>query len=391
MGGGSIMDMTAFRFFTAGESHGPCLIAMAEGLPAGLKVRRALIDQDLARRQSGYGRGGRMAIETDRVEILSGLRFGETIGSPIALRIENKDWANWEDAMSPFGAPVGEPVTAARPGHADYPGIQKYNRQDIRDILERSSARETAARVAIGAVAKAFLSACGVEIFSRVTEIGGIKAAPLPWPTSETAASFAVDGLDPAAQEAMEERIRAAKEVGDTVGGIFEVCVRGVPVGLGSHIQWDRRLDARLAAALRSIQAVKGVEVGEGFRYAALPGSLAHDEMYADEAKQVYRRTNHAGGIEGGMSNGEDILLRAVMKPIPTLMKPLCTVDILTRKAVSAAKERSDVCAVPASSVVGEAMTALVLAGEMREKFGGDSMEEVLTALYAYRERLRGM
>ena len=385
--------MAIFRFFTAGESHGPCLIAMAEGLPAGLKVRRERIDGDLARRQHGYGRGGRMAIEVDRVEILSGLRFGETIGSPIALRIENKDWANWQDKMSPFGEPVGEPVTAARPGHADYPGVQKYNRQDIRDILERSSARETAARVAVGAVAKAFLAACGVEIFSRVTDIGGIKAAPAPWPTSETAASdpSALNCFDTSAQDAMKARIREAKEAGDTLGGIFEVCVRGVPVGLGSHIQWDRRLDARLAAALMSIQAVKGVEVGEGFRYAALPGSLAHDALYADEAKRVYRRTNHAGGIEGGMSNGEEILLRAVMKPIPTLMKPLSTVDLLTRDAVAAVKERSDVCAVPAASVVGEAMAALVLAGEMREKFGGDSMEEVLTALYAYRERLTGM
>lgn len=383
--------MTAFRFFTAGESHGPCLTAMVEGLPAGLKVRSERIDQDLARRQRGYGRGGRMAIETDRVEILSGLRFGETIGSPITLRIENKDWSNWQEKMAPCGSPAGEPVTAARPGHADYSGIQKYNRQDIRDILERSSARETAARVAAGAVAKEFLAACGVEVFSRVTDIGGIKASADRWPTSKEATNPEFNCFDPHAQDAMKEHIRAAKEAGDTLGGIFEVCVRGVPVGLGSHIQWDRRLDARLAAAIMSIQAIKGVEVGDGFRYAALPGSSAHDEMYVDDAKRVYRRTNHAGGIEGGMSNGEEILLRAVMKPIPTLMKPLSTVDIVTGEEVLAAKERSDVCAVPAASVVGEAMTALVLAGEVREKFGGDSMEEVLMAIYAYRERLTGM
>lgn len=383
--------MTAFRFFTAGESHGSCLIAMVEGLPAGLKVRPERINQDLARRQRGYGRGGRMAIETDRVEILSGLRFGETIGSPIALRIENQDWVNWQEKMAPFGAPAGEPVTAARPGHADYPGIQKYNRQDIRDILERSSARETAARVAAGAVAKEFLAACGVEIFSRVTDIGGIKASSDRWPTPEERTDSELNCFDRHAQDEMKDRIRAAKEAGDTLGGIFEVCVRGVPVGLGSHIQWDCRLDARLAAGLMSIQAVKGVEVGEGFRYAALPGSLAHDEMYVDDAKRVYRRTNRAGGIEGGMSNGEEILLRAVMKPIPTLMKPLYTVDIATKEEALAAKERSDVCAVPAASVVGEAMTALVLAGEMREKFGGDSMEEVLTSLYEYRTRLIGM
>ena len=383
--------MTAFRFFTAGGSHGTCLIAMIEGLPAGLQVRRENIDRDLSRRQRGYGRGERMTIETDHVEILSGLRFGETIGSPITLRIENKDWVNWQEKMASFGEPAGEPVTAARPGHADYPGIQKYNRQDIRDILERSSARETAARVAAGAVAKEFLAACGVEVLSRVTDIGGIKAAPDQWPVSEETASSALNCFDLQAQDAMKERIREAKETGDTLGGIFEVCVRGVPVGLGSHIQWDRRLDARLASALMSIQAVKGVEVGEGFRYAALPGSLAHDEMYVDETKRVYRRTNHAGGIEGGMSNGEEILLRAVMKPIPTLMKPLHTVDIATGEEVSAARERSDVCAVPAASVVGEAMAALILAGEVREKFGGDSMEEVLTALYVYQERLTGM
>ena len=383
--------MASFRFFTAGESHGACLIALIEGLPAGLKIDEERIDEALARRQRGYGRGGRMTIEADRAAILSGLRFGETIGSPITLRIENKDWVNWQDKMAPFGEPNGVPVTAARPGHADYPGVQKYNRKDIRDILERSSARETAARVAAGAVAKEFLSACGIEIFSRVTDIGGVKAASDCWPTPEAAGSSDLNCFDPRAQEAMKARIREAKDAGDTLGGIFEVIVRGVPVGLGSHIQWDRRLDARLAAAFMSIQAVKGVEIGEGFRYAALPGSLAHDEMYVDDAKRVYRRTNYAGGIEGGMSNGEEILLRAVMKPIPTLMTPLHTVDIATKEAVLAPKERSDVCAVPAASVVGEAMAALVLAGEMREKFGGDSMEEVLTTLRAYRERLAGM
>lgn len=382
--------MTTFRFVTAGESHGPCLTAVLEGLPAGLAVAREVIDSDLARRQQGYGRGGRMKIETDRVEVVSGIRFGETIGSPITLRVENKDWPNWSERMAAFGAPAGEPVTAARPGHADYVGSQKYDRQDVRDILERSSARETTMRVAAGALTKQFLAACGIIVTSRVIDIGGIKARTDAFAGAAGERGSELNCFDPAAEIQMKERIRQAKEEGDTLGGIFEVFVQGAPLGLGSHAQWDGRLDAKLAAALMSIQAIKGVEVGDGFRYAKLPGSLAHDEMFFDAEKKVYRKTNHAGGIEGGMSNGEEIVLRAVMKPIPTLMKPLHSIDIASRTEVLAAKERSDVCAVAAASVVGEAMAALIMAGAVREKFGGDSMADVIASLEAYRERLAG-
>ena len=381
--------MADFRFLTAGESHGACLTAIVEGLPAGLKIDRDGIDRDLARRQQGYGRGGRMKIEKDRVTVLSGIRFGETIGSPITLQIQNKDGKNWVEKMAPFGESAGERVTAPRPGHADYAGIQKYNRQDIRDILERSSARETAARVAAGALAKQFLAACGVEIVSQVVNIGGITATSRQREKMLRGdAASALNCFDPVAEEQMKERIKEAAKDGDTLGGVFEVEVRGVPVGIGSHIQWDRRLDARLAAAFMSIQAVKGVEIGDGFRLADLPGSMAHDELYMDDRNRVYRRTNHAGGIEGGISNGEEIVLRAVMKPIPTLMKPLASVDIATHSPVSAVKERSDVCAVTAASVVGEAMAALIITQAVLEKFGGDAMVDVLTALQAYKRRL---
>ena len=376
--------MAEFRFLTAGESHGPALTAILEGLPAGLRLDLEKIDRDLARRQQGYGRGGRMKIETDRAEIVSGVRFGETLGGPITIQVKNKDFANWTDRMAVFGAPAGEKVTAARPGHADLTGVKKYDRTDIRDILERSSARETTMRVAAGAVAKQFLSALGMEISSRVLNIGGVAADMAK--TSGNEASE-LNCRDEAAEERMKEKIREAKEAGDTLGGIFEVVVTGAPVGLGSHIQWDRRLDAKLAAAMMSIQAVKGVEIGEGFGYAKLPGSLAHDEMFYDGDGRVTRKTNHAGGLEGGMTNGEPMVVRAVMKPIPTLMKPLHSVNIATKEAVLASKERSDVCAVSAASVVGEAMTALVIAGAVTEKFGGDAMRDVLDAIRAYRER----
>mgnify|MGYP000855012984 CR=1 FL=1 len=385
--------MSRLRFVTGGESHGAALTAILDGVPAGLRLTREAIDAQLARRQRGYGRGDRMKIETDRALVLSGLRFGETLGAPITLQVVNRDFVSWTDRMDPFGVPSGAKVTAVRPGHADLTGVLKYNRQDARDILERSSARETTMRVAVGAVCRQLLEALGVTIASHVTEIGGVTVDRTAIRDEDIGVTNSDDlnCCDPSAEERIKARIDEAKAAGDTLGGVFEVIVRGLPIGLGSHTQWDRRLDARLASALMSIQAVKGVEVGEGFRYAALPGSLAHDEMYVDETKHVYRRTNHAGGIEGGMSNGEEILLRAVMKPIPTLMKPLHTVDIATGEEVSAARERSDVCAVPAASVVGEAMAALILAGEVREKFGGDSMEEVLTALYVYQERLTGM
>ena len=377
--------MTQFRFLTAGESHGPALTAILEGIPAGLRLDLEKINRDLARRQQGYGRGGRMKIETDKAEIMSGVRFGETIGGPITIQVKNKDFENWTDRMAVFGEPSGEKVTAARPGHADLTGVRKYDREDIRDILERSSARETTMRVAAGAVAKQFLAALGIEISSRVLNIGGVCADAAKTTGNEASE---MNCRDAEAEDRMKARIREAKEAGDTLGGIFEVVVTGAPVGLGSHIQWDRRLDARLAGAMMSIQAVKGVEIGEGFGYAELPGSLAHDEMFYDETDHVVRKTNHAGGLEGGMTNGEPIVVRAVMKPIPTLMKPLHSVDIAAKQPVLASKERSDVCAVSAASVVGEAMTALTIAAAVTEKFGGDAMRDLLDAVRAYRERI---
>ncbi len=382
--------MGSLRFLTAGESHGQCLTAIVEGIPAGLKLDIGEMNRDMARRQQGYGRGGRMKIETDKVDILSGVRFGETMGDPITLRVTNRDWANWEERMAVFGQPSAAPVTAARPGHADLTGIKKYHRQDIRDILERASARETAARVAVGALAKQFLQACGIEVVSHVREIGGISIQEDR--ICRDAIGKGVSKLncyDAIAEEAMKEKIREAKAAGDTLGGVFEVIVRHAPLGLGSHIQWDRRLDARLAGAMMSIQAIKGVEIGAGFAYAGLPGSLAHDEMFYDEQQRVYRKTNRAGGLEGGMTNGEEIVVRAVMKPIPTLMKPLHSVDVRSHEAVLACKERSDVCAVSAASVVGEAMTAFVLADAVIEKFGGDAMVDLLAAVQAYTARVQ--
>ena len=378
--------MAHFRFLTAGESHGPALTAILEGIPAGLRLDLEKINRDLARRQQGYGRGGRMKIETDKAEILSGVRFGETIGSPITIQVRNKDFVNWTDRMAAFGDPAGEKVTAARPGHADLVGVKKYDREDIRDILERSSARETTMRVAAGAVAKQFLAALGIEISSRVLNIGGVRADADKRQGNE---GSELNCRDAEAEERMKTKIREAKEAGDTLGGVFEVTVTGAPVGLGSHIQWDMRLDARLAAAMTSIQAIKGVEFGEGFGYAELPGSLAHDEMFFDEDGRVVRKTNHAGGLEGGMTNGEPIVIRAVMKPIPTLMKPLHSVDIATNQPVLASKERSDVCAVSAASVVGEAMTALTIAAAVTEKFGCDAMGDLLRVMADYHGRLQ--
>ena len=380
--------MSTLRFLTAGESHGPSLTAILEGIPAGLSLKLENINRDLARRQKGYGRGGRMKIETDTVRILSGVRFGETLGSPITLSVENRDWQNWQERMAAFGEAHGEKVTAARPGHADLTGVRKYAREDIRDILERASARETAMRVAVGAVAKELLFALGVTVESAVLDIGGVAADAAKRETG--AAHKAVSELncfDAEAEERMKEKIRAAKEVGDTLGGIFEVRIAGAPLGLGSHIQWDRRLDARFAAAMMSIQAIKGVEIGAGFGYAALPGSEAHDEMFLGENDSVVRRTNRAGGLEGGMTNGEDIIIRAVMKPIPTLMKPLHSVDIEKKTPVLASKERSDVCAVPAASVVGEAMAAFVLAEAFIEKFDSDNMRDMKADVEAYKKR----
>jgi len=382
-----------FRYLTAGESHGPRLTAIIEGVPAGLVVTAEQINADLARRQCGYGRGGRMKIETDKVEILSGVRWGETLGSPITLCVINRDWENWHDKMSPSAEHRDDSirVTRARPGHADLSGAIKYNHRDVRNILERSSARETAVRVAVGGVAKCLLAVFGIRVNGFVTELGGIKAVRPQLPTEELVAMAAKSELftcDQQAESAMKAHIDSMKSAGDSVGGVVEVIASGVPTGLGSHVQWDRKLDARLAMALMSIQAIKGVEIGCGFAAAATPGSRVHDEIfYADGSSGrtgYYRATNNAGGIEGGISNGEDIVVRAAMKPIPTLYKPLRTVDLDSRSAVEATVERSDVCAVPAAAVVAEAVVAIELAAAFLEKFGGDSMVEIRRNYDAY-------
>lgn len=380
------------RFLTAGESHGPALTAMLEGLPAGLTIDIDEINKEMARRQQGFGRGGRMLIEKDKAEVTSGIRFGQTLGSPVTLVIHNRDWVNWQEKMSPFGESAGQPVTAPRPGHADLTGLLKYGRKDVRDILERASARETAARVAAGAVCKQLLAAAGIQIASHVVNIGGVAAKKIPASYQEMvdlSQASELGCLDPDAEADMKAAILTAKEQGDSLGGIFEVIVYGAMPGLGSHVQWDRRLDTRLAGALMSIQAIKGVEFGAGFACAQLPGSRIHDEIFYEEGRGYYRRTNHAGGIEGGMTNGEPLVIRAVMKPIPTLMTPLASVDITTNAAIKANTERSDVCAVTAAAVVGEAMAAFVLAEALLDTFGGDHMSEIAERVARYRERVK--
>ncbi len=390
-----------FRYLTAGESHGPQLTAIVEGVPAGLKISEEVINADLARRQCGYGRGGRMLIEKDTVEILSGVRWGETIGSPITLCVKNRDWVNWSEKMSPDERHRDDKirVTRSRPGHADLPGAMKYNQRDVRNILERSRARETAVRVAVGAVAKAFLARFGIFVCGFMTELGGIKAERPNLPLAllkEMAAKSELFTWDAAAEAEMKALIDRMKEAGDTLGGVIEVIVSGAPVGLGSHVQWDRKLDARLAMAVMSIQAIKGVEVGVGFEAARTPGSKVHDEIYYDSSRILhgevtgfYRKTNNAGGIEGGISNGEEIIIRAAMKPIPTLYKPLRSVDIDTKEPFEAAVERSDVCAVPAASVVTEAVVAIEIANLFLEKFGGDSVEEIWRNYESYLDYLQ--
>lgn len=379
-----------FRFTTAGESHGPALTTIVEGVPAGLPLRAEEIDLELRRRQGGYGRGGRMRIESDRAEILSGVRFGETLGSPITLQVRNRDWENWTVPMSREA--VGEEVddearrrvVQPRPGHADLVGVLKYRRTDARDILERASARETTVRVAAGAVARRLLAELGVSIGSHIVSLAGIVARPpeeLPERLNEASDISPVRCLDPEAEGAMIDAIDAAKREGDTLGGVFEVVARGLPVGLGSHVSWDRKLDGRLAGALMSIQAIKGVEIGLGFEAAARPGSRVHDEITFDASQRLgggYGRVrNHAGGLEGGITTGQPLVCRVAMKPISTLMQPLRTVDLRTGKPVDAIRERSDVCALPAAGVVGEAMVAIVLAQAVLEKFGGDSLAEL--------------
>ena len=393
------------RFSTAGESHGKALVTLVEGLPAGLPIGADWVDRELVRRMQGYGRGARMKIERDHIEWLSGVRAGETLGSPVAMLIPNRDWGNWEDIMAHEAAEPGElrrrRVTRPRPGHADLVGVLKYDRVDARDILERASARETTARVAAGALAKRLLDEFGVEIGSHVVSLGGIRAVPpaaLPVPLNEAADRSEVRVLDPAVEAEIIRRIDAAKKAGDTLGGEVEVIARGVVVGLGSHVSWDRKLDGRLAGMLMSIPAVKAVEIGLGVEAARRPGSQVHDPIdpsrepgrvreapLAGDLRAGFRRpTNNAGGLEGGITTGEPLVLRVAMKPISTLMSPLPTVDLATGQPANAQSERSDVTAVPAMGVIAEALTAIVLADAMLEKFGGDSLAEMRRNFDAY-------
>jgi len=392
------------RFSTAGESHGEALVAVLSGMPAGLKIDSAFIDRELWRRQQGYGRGGRMRIESDSAHILSGVRHGATIGSPIALTIENRDWKNWREVL-PVGA--GDPekhkaVNAPRPGHADLAGALKYNFREARYVLERASARESAARVAAGAIAKLLLREFGIEVLSHVLAVGGavVRDAEVPWEKMQTLCAreeVLLNCADPEAEERMKAEVDNALKTGDSVGGVFEVVAHSVPPGLGTYANWDERLDALLAAAVMSLPAVKAVEIGTGIGAAALAGSTVHDAIGYDRPKGdgrvgytgFTRRTNHAGGIEGGISNGEDILVRGYLKPISTLRRPLESVDFRSREPVKAAYERSDVCVVPAAGVGGEAMVALTLARCALEKFGGDSMGEVLRNFEGYKKQLK--
>jgi chorismate synthase len=387
------------RWLTAGESHGPALVAVLEGVPAGVEVTSADLARELARRRLGYGRGARMSFEQDEVEILGGVRHGVTLGSPVAIRVGNSEWPKWQavmaadpvdpDALS--GQARNAPLTRPRPGHADLAGMQKYGYTDARPILERASARETAARVALGTVAKALIKqGLGVDVVSHVVELGpvAVKAGLVPGP--DDAPRIDADPLrclDPEASARMVEAVDAARSDADTLGGIVEVLAYGVPPGLGSHVHWDRRLDARLAAALCSIQAIKGVEIGDAFTQARIRGSAAHDEIVPTEAG-VRRLTDRAGGLEGGMTTGEPLRVRAAMKPISSLTRPLATVDVVTGEAAAAINQRSDVCAVPAAAVVAEAMVALVLAEAAVEKFGGDCMDEMRRNVVGYLDHL---
>jgi chorismate synthase len=382
----------ALRFTTAGESHGPGLTAVVEGLPAGLELSPEALDRDLARRQLGHGRGGRMKIESDRAEVTSGIRHGRTLGSPIALRIQNRDYANWEERMNPWPVDADVPeVHLPRPGHADLAGVQKYGFTDVRNVLERASARETAARVACGALAKAFLRPFGISVFSHVLQIGSVLA-PAPEELSpddfEGVDESPVRCLDPDAGEAMVEEINRSRKANESLGGVFEVRAFGVMPGLGSYVSWEERMDGRLAQAIMSIQAMKGVGVGDAFDVAGRVGSQAHDEIFYSEEHGFFRETNRAGGVEGGMTTGDPVIVRGAMKPLPTLTKPLRSVDIATKEPAQALRERTDSCTVPAAGVVGEAMVALVLAKAVREKFGGDHIDDALAAAGAYRERI---
>jgi chorismate synthase len=380
------------RLVTAGESHGPGLTCVVEGLPAGLELRKEDLDRDMARRQLGHGRGGRMKIERDHAVVTGGVRHGRTLGGPVALEVPNRDYANWEERMNPWPVDAEVPeVHLPRPGHADLVGTQKYRLTDVRDVLERASARETAARVAGGGLAKALLRALGSEVRSHVLQIGRVAA---PEPGVLAAADFeGVDDspvrcLDAAASRAMVEEINVQRKANESLGGIFEVRAFGLVPGLGSHVSWEERLDGRLAGAICSIQAIKGVGLGEGFELAGKPGSQAHDEIFFSPERGYYRETNRAGGLEGGMTTGDPLIVRAAMKPLPTLTKPLRSVDISTKEPAQALRERTDSTTVPAAGVVGEAMVALVLADAYRSKFGGDHIDDVREAVAAYRERI---
>lgn len=386
------------RFTTAGESHGRALVAIVEGLPAGMPVDQELIDRELRRRQLGYGRGGRMKIEKDHAEIINGVRHGLTLGSPLTLLIENKDWPNWSQIMASdpveLAPEKSRRLSRPRPGHADLPGGLKYDVRDLRNILERASARETTARVACGALAKQLLSAFGVEIRSHVIQLGGIPEKPLELTWSQLAA-IPDDGplhcADADAEQRMIELIDQARSAGDTLGGVFEVAARGVIPGLGSHTSWDSKLDGQLAQAVMSIPAVKAVAIGAGAEASSLPGSEVHDEIsYNDQTREFIRGTNRAGGLEGGITNGEEVRIRGHLKPLSTLRRALRSVDIDTKEIEAAGFERTDTTAVPAAGVIGESMVALVLAGAMREKFGGDSLGEMKRNFDGYREQLRG-
>jgi chorismate synthase len=376
------------RYLTAGESHGPALTAIVEGLPSNLQLEIEGINQQLWRRQQGYGRGGRMKIETDRVDILSGVRFGKTMGTPVALTIHNKDWKNWSEKMAIEGEPHESVVeiTKPRPGHADLAGALKYHQEDIRNVLERASARNTATMVAVGSIARQLLKTFGIEVYGHVVELGPIKVETFEGTIPEIAQraeQSEVRVADPDAEKKIIAAIDEAKAAGNTLGGIFEVIVTGVPIGLGSYSHPDRKLDGRLAQAVMSIQAIKGVEIGLGFEAARRPGSEVHDEI-GHRQGDYYRRTNRAGGLEGGVTNGQPLIVRAAMKPIPTLYKPLESVDMRTKEPYRATIERSDVCAVPAACVVGEAMVAWTVAQAFLEKFGGDSVEEIQRNLGQY-------
>jgi chorismate synthase len=386
------MRGVSLHIVTAGESHGPGLTTIVEGLPAGLELDREAIDRDLARRQLGHGRGGRMKIERDAAEITAGVRHGRTLGGPIALQVANRDYANWEERMNPWPVEAEVPeVHLPRPGHADLAGVWKYGFTDVRNVLERASARETAARVAGGAVAKEFLRALGVEIVSHVTQIASVRS---PERGELTFADFAavdespVRCLDPEATRAMVQEINVLRKRNESLGGMFEARAFGVVPGLGSHVSWEQRLDGRIGMAMLSIQAAKGVSLGDGFELAGRPGSEVHDEIFYDEERGWYRETNRSGGLEGGMTTGEQLVVRVAMKPIPTLTKPLRSVDIATLEPAQALRERTDSAVVPAAGVVGEAMLAIVVAGAYREKFGGDHIDDVRAAVAAYEQRI---